>query len=98
MQHICYLIPFPDRITFLVGTNCNAQIFRNKLTFFAAAKVSSSFPPPDMPEIAFAGRYLKFCTCSVLSQILDTLTCSSSKSNLHLWLFQLYLICLLLFV
>lgn len=28
----------------------------NKLTFFAAAKVSSSFPPPDVPEIAFAGR------------------------------------------
>ncbi|XP_015573848.1 tRNA modification GTPase MnmE isoform X1 [Ricinus communis] len=32
------------------------NIFRNKLTFFAAAKVSSSFPPPDLPEIAFAGR------------------------------------------
>lgn len=32
------------------------SIFRNKLTFFAAAKVSSSFPPPDIPEIAFAGR------------------------------------------
>lgn len=32
------------------------NIFRNKLAFFAAAKVSSSFPPPDMPEIAFAGR------------------------------------------
>lgn len=32
------------------------NIFRNKLTFFAAAKVSSSFPPPDVPEIAFAGR------------------------------------------
>ncbi|XP_031386795.1 uncharacterized protein LOC116200184 [Punica granatum] len=31
-------------------------IFRNKLTFFAAAKVSSSFPPPEVPEIAFAGR------------------------------------------
>ncbi|CAN1155781.1 Probable GTP-binding protein EngB, partial [Linum perenne] len=31
-------------------------IFRNKLTFFAAAKVSSSFPPPDLPEIAFVGR------------------------------------------
>ncbi|KAI3667818.1 hypothetical protein L6452_42887 [Arctium lappa] len=30
--------------------------FRNKLTFFAAAKVSSSFPSPDLPEIAFAGR------------------------------------------
>ncbi|XP_038879328.1 uncharacterized protein LOC120071244 [Benincasa hispida] len=32
------------------------NIFRNKLTFFAAAKASSSFPPPDVPEIAFAGR------------------------------------------
>ncbi|XP_051152846.1 uncharacterized protein LOC127266601 isoform X1 [Andrographis paniculata] len=31
-------------------------VFRNKLEFFAAAKVSSSFPPPDLPEIAFAGR------------------------------------------
>ncbi|XP_074297433.1 uncharacterized protein LOC141628157 isoform X1 [Silene latifolia] len=32
------------------------NVFRNKLEFFAAAKVSSSFPPPDLPEIAFAGR------------------------------------------
>ncbi|XP_057474818.1 uncharacterized protein LOC130762945 [Actinidia eriantha] len=32
------------------------SIFRNKLTFFAAAKVSSSLPPPEFPEIAFAGR------------------------------------------
>ncbi|XP_047330588.1 uncharacterized protein LOC124934152 [Impatiens glandulifera] len=31
-------------------------IFRNKLDFFAAAKVSSSFPPPNLPEVAFAGR------------------------------------------
>ncbi|EOA40445.1 hypothetical protein CARUB_v10009170mg [Capsella rubella] len=31
-------------------------VFRNKLEFFAAANVSSSFPPPDVPEIAFAGR------------------------------------------
>lgn len=31
------------------------QVFRNKLEFFAAAKVSSSFPSPDLPEIAFAG-------------------------------------------
>ncbi|KAL0370838.1 UNVERIFIED_CONTAM: putative GTP-binding protein EngB [Sesamum angustifolium] len=29
---------------------------RNKLEFFAAAKISSSFPSPDLPEIAFAGR------------------------------------------
>lgn len=34
------------------------QVFRNKLEFFAAAKVSSSFPPPNLPEIAFAGRIL----------------------------------------
>nr|XP_043609542.1 uncharacterized protein LOC122581383 [Erigeron canadensis] len=32
------------------------SVFRNKLDFFAAAKVSSSFPPHDLPEIAFAGR------------------------------------------
>ncbi|XVF20411.1 hypothetical protein REPUB_Repub11eG0196300 [Reevesia pubescens] len=32
------------------------NMFRNKLQFFAAAKVSSSFPAPDLPEIAFAGR------------------------------------------
>ncbi|EOY34669.1 P-loop containing nucleoside triphosphate hydrolases superfamily protein isoform 1 [Theobroma cacao] len=32
------------------------NIFRNKLQFFAAAKVSSSFPAPDASEIAFAGR------------------------------------------
>ncbi|CAI0399500.1 unnamed protein product [Linum tenue] len=32
------------------------NVFRNKLTFFAAAKVSSSFPPANLPEIAFAGR------------------------------------------
>ncbi|XP_066385803.1 uncharacterized protein [Miscanthus floridulus] len=29
--------------------------FRNKLEFFAAAKISSSFPAPTLPEIAFAG-------------------------------------------
>ncbi|KAG8496124.1 hypothetical protein CXB51_009359 [Gossypium anomalum] len=34
------------------------NIFRNKLQFFAAAKVSSSFPAPDIPEIAFAGQML----------------------------------------
>ncbi|CDP04059.1 unnamed protein product [Coffea canephora] len=31
-------------------------VFRNKLTFYAAAKISSSFPPSELPEIAFAGR------------------------------------------
>ncbi|CAL5386309.1 unnamed protein product [Camellia sinensis] len=33
-----------------------SPIFRNKMTFFAAANVSSSFLPPELPEIAFAGR------------------------------------------
>ncbi|GMY28465.1 putative gtp-binding protein engb [Fagus crenata] len=32
------------------------NIFRKKMTFFVAAKLSSSFPPPGLPEIAFAGR------------------------------------------
>ncbi|XP_043707460.1 uncharacterized protein LOC122656849 isoform X2 [Telopea speciosissima] len=32
------------------------SVFRNKLTYFAAAKVSSSFLPAELPEIAFAGR------------------------------------------
>lgn len=32
------------------------NVFRSKLEFFAAAKVASSFPQVDMPEIAFAGR------------------------------------------
>ncbi|CAN1155791.1 Probable GTP-binding protein EngB [Linum perenne] len=43
--------PSPSILSFVED-----NIFRNKLTFFAAAKVSSSFPPPDLPEIAFAGR------------------------------------------
>ncbi|PKU62223.1 hypothetical protein MA16_Dca011516 [Dendrobium catenatum] len=30
------------------------NVFRNKLEFFAAAKMSSSFPSPTLPEIAFA--------------------------------------------
>jgi hypothetical protein len=34
------------------------QVFRNKLDFFAAAKVSSSFPPLVLPEIAFAGNLI----------------------------------------
>lgn len=68
MQYLCnrnvnFFFPFPNPIIFRVETNCNAQVFRNKLTFFAAAKVSSSFPTPDLPEIAFAGMYSKFCTC-----------------------------------
>lgn len=32
------------------------SVFRNKMEFFAAAKVASSFPLPGLPEIAFAGR------------------------------------------
>jgi hypothetical protein len=40
------------------------QVFRNRLEFFAAAKVSSSFPPPNLPEIAFAGRVFNFCNSS----------------------------------
>ncbi|CAN1155785.1 Probable GTP-binding protein EngB [Linum perenne] len=43
--------PSPSILSFVED-----NIFRNKLTFFAAAKVSSSFPPPDLPEIAFVGR------------------------------------------
>uniref|UniRef100_A0A5B7BNN5 EngB-type G domain-containing protein n=1 Tax=Davidia involucrata TaxID=16924 RepID=A0A5B7BNN5_DAVIN len=48
-----------DNIPFSTSTErerIEENIFRNKLTFFAAAKISSSFPPPDLPEIAFAGR------------------------------------------
>lgn len=40
------------------------------MTFFAAAKASSSFPPPDLPEIAFAGQYFElssiFYACFIL--------------------------------
>lgn len=46
-------IPFS---TSLERERIEESVFRNKLTFFAAAKVSSSFPSPDLPEIAFAGR------------------------------------------
>lgn len=48
-----------DNIPFLSSTErerIEETAFRNKLEFFAAAKVASSFPPPDLPEIAFAGR------------------------------------------
>ncbi|KAF3454819.1 hypothetical protein FNV43_RR05267 [Rhamnella rubrinervis] len=48
-----------DNIPFSTSTErerIEENVFRNKLTFFAAAKVSSSFPPPDLPEIAFAGK------------------------------------------
>ncbi|CAL5388372.1 unnamed protein product [Camellia sinensis] len=38
------------------GGTMKERIFRNKMTFFAAANVSSSFLPPELPEIAFAGR------------------------------------------
>ncbi|KAK9057518.1 hypothetical protein SSX86_022354 [Deinandra increscens subsp. villosa] len=53
-------LPSPlDNIPFSTSSErerIEEPVFRNKLTFFAAAKVSSSFPPPDLPEIAFAGR------------------------------------------
>uniref|UniRef100_A0A803L158 EngB-type G domain-containing protein n=1 Tax=Chenopodium quinoa TaxID=63459 RepID=A0A803L158_CHEQI len=48
-----------DNIPFSTSTDrerIEESVFRNKMEFFAAAKVSSSFPPPDLPEIAFAGR------------------------------------------
>lgn len=48
-----------DNIPFSTSTErerIEETAFRNKLSFFAAAKVSSSFPPLDLPEIAFAGR------------------------------------------
>ncbi|XP_021746605.1 uncharacterized protein LOC110712446 [Chenopodium quinoa] len=53
-------LPAPlDNIPFSTSTDrerIEESVFRNKMEFFAAAKVSSSFPPPDLPEIAFAGR------------------------------------------
>ncbi|KAI3450256.1 hypothetical protein Pfo_006921 [Paulownia fortunei] len=48
-----------DNIPFSTGSErerVEVPVFRNKLEFFAAAKISSSFLPPDLPEIAFAGR------------------------------------------
>lgn len=48
-----------DNIPFAKSTErepIEENVFRNKLQFFAAAKISSSFPPADLPEIAFAGR------------------------------------------
>ncbi|GJN22885.1 hypothetical protein PR202_gb10490 [Eleusine coracana subsp. coracana] len=47
-----------DNIPFSTNTErerVEETVFRNKLEFFAAAKISSSFPPPTIPEIAFAG-------------------------------------------
>ncbi|KAJ0792301.1 putative small GTP-binding protein [Helianthus annuus] len=53
-------LPSPlDNIPFSTSSErerIEESVFRNKLTFFAAAKVSSSFPSHDLPEIAFAGR------------------------------------------
>ncbi|MCL7041146.1 hypothetical protein MKW94_004141 [Papaver nudicaule] len=53
-------LPAPlDNVPFSTSTErerIEESAFRNKLEFFAAAKVSSSFPPVDLPEIAFAGR------------------------------------------
>ncbi|OVA12652.1 GTP binding domain [Macleaya cordata] len=48
-----------DNVPFSTSTErerIEEPVFRNKLEFFAAAKVSSSFPPAELPEIAFAGR------------------------------------------
>jgi len=47
-----------DNVPFSTSTErerIEESVFRNKLEFFAAAKISSSFPPPTLPEIAFAG-------------------------------------------
>uniref|UniRef100_A0ACD6A9H6 Uncharacterized protein n=1 Tax=Avena sativa TaxID=4498 RepID=A0ACD6A9H6_AVESA len=44
--------PFSTRIE---RDRIEDSVFRNKLDFFAAAKIPSSFPPPTLPEIAFAG-------------------------------------------
>lgn len=52
-----------------IDINYLLQIFKNKLTFFAAAKVSSSFPPPDLPEIAFAGVFSFFYFIDVIQLI-----------------------------
>ena len=45
------------------------------MTFFAAAKASSSFPPPELPEIAFAGGLFKlidlFLIRSVILRMFD---------------------------
>ncbi|CAI8596913.1 unnamed protein product [Vicia faba] len=53
-------LPSPlDNIPFSKSSereNIEENVFRNRLEFFAAAKVSSSFPPPNLPEIAFAGK------------------------------------------
>ncbi|KAM3279356.1 hypothetical protein ACQJBY_046597 [Aegilops geniculata] len=45
-------VPFSTRIE---RDRIEDSVFRNKLDFFAAAKIPSSFPPPTIPEIAFAG-------------------------------------------
>lgn len=48
-----------DNVPFSTSTErerIEENVFKNKLEFFAAAKISSSFPPPEIPEIAFAGR------------------------------------------
>ncbi|CAL9150757.1 uncharacterized protein LOC135617741 [Musa acuminata AAA Group] len=48
-----------DNVPFSTSTErerIEENVFRNKLEFFAAAKVSTSIPPPMIPEIAFAGR------------------------------------------
>ncbi|GAA0138585.1 hypothetical protein LIER_00302 [Lithospermum erythrorhizon] len=57
-----YNIELPSPLDNIPFSTCSERerieepAFRNKLEFFAAAKLSSSFPPLELPEIAFAGR------------------------------------------
>lgn len=73
------------------GANCLTQIFRNKLTFFAAANVSSSFPPPDLPEIAFAGMDFNYYSWSFASLIL--FNSSSSSASFFFFLLSILSFC-----
>lgn len=86
------------------------QIFRNKLEFFAAAKVSSSFPTPNLPEIAFAGMVLRhhhltllFCTFVFFVYVNCIMVFFFLLSNcimvlLHLWYCCIYLVEALYFI
>ncbi|KAK8601385.1 hypothetical protein V6N12_051220 [Hibiscus sabdariffa] len=65
------------------------HIFRNKLQFFAAAKVSSSFPAPDIPEIAFAGAIATMLSVSVLNLRLPVGTINFFKLGSKLCLIDL---------
>ncbi|KAK8696063.1 hypothetical protein V6N13_001202 [Hibiscus sabdariffa] len=62
------------------------NIFRNKLEFFAAAKVSSSFPAPEIPEIAFAGNIATMLSVSELFSRLSSGTYDEiAGMTLFLW-------------